>query len=88
MADKLKIAPRVSIVSKGVILDEGETVTVENFASDKVFESLKKTKKIVTEAEFIEIQKKLANPKAEAKKNSGKQASTTEAGKSDGKAGA
>ena len=46
MADKLKIAPRVSIVSKGVILDEGETVTVENFASDKVFESLKKTKKM------------------------------------------
>lgn len=80
MADKLKIAPRVSIVSKGVILDEGETVTVENFASDKVFESLKKTKKIVTEAEFIEIQKKLANPKAEAKKESGKQASTGKAG--------
>lgn len=88
MADKLKIAPRISIVSKGVILDEGETVTVENFASDKVFESLKKTKRIVTEAEFIEIQKKLANPKAEAKKDSGKKASATEADKSDGKAGA
>ena len=34
----LKIAPGISIVSKGIILDEGEKVTVDNFANEKVFE--------------------------------------------------
>ena len=34
----LKVAPGVSIVSKGIILDEGEKVTVKNFANEKVFE--------------------------------------------------
>ena len=64
----LKIAPGISIVSKGIILDAGEKVTAENFANEKVFESLKKSKQVVTEAEFLELQKKLLNPDSDSKK--------------------
>lgn len=80
----LKIAPGVSIVSKGIILDEGEKVTVKNFANEKVFESLKKSKKVVTEAEFLELQKELLNPDSDSKK---KEAKSGKAGKQSGKAG-
>ena len=80
----LKIAPGVSIVSKGIILDEGEKVTVKNFANEKVFESLKKSKKVVTEAEFLELQKELLNPDSDSKK---KDAKSGKAGKQSGKAG-
>lgn len=89
---KLMVAPKTALVSKGIILGEGEKVTVENFANNKVFEELKKAKKIVTEADFIAIQKKLSEPKtevkAETKKESGKQSSKTESEKSEDKAGA
>ena len=78
----LKIAPGISIVSKGIILDAGEKVTAENFANEKVFESLKKSKQVVTEAEFLELQKELLNPDSKKKDDkSGK------AGKQSGKAG-
>ena len=77
----LKVAPGISIVSKGIILGEGEKVTVKNFANEKVFESLKKSKKVVTEAEFLELQKELMNPDSDSKKKAGK------AGKQAGKAG-
>ena len=78
----LKIAPGISIVSKGIILDEGEKVTAENFANEKVFESLKKSKQVVTEAEFLELQKKLMNPDSDSKK---KDAKSGKAGKQSGK---
>lgn len=81
----LKIAPGISIVSKGIILDEGEKVTVENFANEKVFESLKKSKQVVTEAKFLELQKKLMNPDSDSKKKDDKSGKT---GKQSGKAGA
>lgn len=91
-ANKFMVAPKTALVSKGIILGEGEEVTVENFANDKVFEKLKKAKKIVTEADFIAIQKKLSEPKtevkAETKKESGKQSGKTESEKSEDKAGA
>lgn len=78
----LKIAPGISIVSKGIILDAGEKVTAENFANEKVFESLKKSKQVVTEAEFLELQKELMNPDSKKKdEKSGK------AGKQSGKTG-
>lgn len=80
----LKIAPGISIVSKGIILDAGEEVTVENFANEKVFESLKKSKQVVTEAEFLELQKKLLNPDSDSKKKDDK---SGKAGKQSGKAG-
>lgn len=81
----LKIAPSISIVSKGIILDAGEKVTAENFANEKVFESLKKSKQVVTEAEFLELQKKLLNPDSDSKK---KEAKSGKSGKQSGKAGA
>ena len=81
----LKIAPGISIVSKGIILDEGEKVTVDNFATEKVFESLKKSKQVVTEAEFLELQKELLNPDSDSKK---KEAKSGKSGKQSGKAGA
>lgn len=68
----LKIAPGISIVSKGIVLDEGEKVTVKNFANEKVFESLKKSKQVVTEAEFLELQKELLNPDSDSKKKDAK----------------
>ena len=80
----LKIAPGISIVSKGIILDEGEKVTAENFANEEVFESLKKSKQVVTEAEFLELQKKLLNPVSDSKKKEVKSGKT---GKQAGKAG-
>lgn len=80
----LKIAPGISIVSKGIILDAGEEVTAENFANEKVFESLKKSKQIVTEAEFLELQKKLLNPDSDSKKKDDK---SGKAGKQSGKTG-
>ena len=78
----LKIAPGISIVSKGIILDAGEEVTAENFANEKVFESLKKSKQVVTEAEFLELQKKLMNPDSDSKKKDDKSGKT---GKQSGK---
>lgn len=83
--DVLKVAPGVSIVSKGIILDEGEKVTVENFANEKVFESLKKSKQVVTEAEFLELQKERMNPDSDSKK---KDAKSGKAGKQSDDAGA
>lgn len=80
----LKVAPGISIVSKGIILGEGEKVTVKNFANEKVFESLKKSKKVVTEAEFLELQKERMNPDSDSKK---KEAKSGKAGKQSGKAG-
>lgn len=80
----LKIAPGISIVSKGIILDEGEKVTVDNFATEKVFESLKKSKQVVTEAEFLELQKELLNPDSDSKK---KEAKSGKTGKQSGKTG-
>ena len=80
----LKIAPGISIVSKGIILDAGEKVTAENFANEKVFESLKKSKQVVTEAEFLELQKELMNPDSDSKK---KDDMSGKAGKQSGKAG-
>lgn len=80
----LKIAPGISIVSKGIILDAGEKVTAENFANEKVFESLKKSKQVVTEAEFLELQKELMNPDSDSKKKDDK---SGKAGKQSGKAG-
>ena len=80
----LKIAPGISIVSKGIILDAGEKVTAENFANEKVFESLKKSKQVVTEAEFLELQKELLNPVSDSKK---KEAKSGKSGKQSGKAG-
>ena len=80
----LKIAPGISIVSKGIILDAGEKVTAENFANEKVFESLKKSKQVVTEAEFLELQKEILNPDSDSKK---KEAKSGKAGKQSGKAG-
>ena len=81
----LKIAPGISIVSKGIILDEGEKVTAENFANEKVFESLKKSKQVVNEAEFLELQKELLNPDSDSKK---KEAKSGKAGKQSDDAGA
>ena len=72
----LKIAPGISIVSKGIILAEGEKVTVENFANEKVFESLKKSKQVVTEAEFLELQKERMNPDSDSKKKDDKSGKT------------
>ena len=72
----LKIAPGISIVSKGIILDAGEEVTAENFANEKVFESLKKSKQVVTEAEFLELQKELLNPDSDSKKKEAKSEKT------------
>lgn len=80
----LKIAPGISIVSKGIILDAGEKVTAENFANEEVFESLKKSKQVVTEAEFLELQKELLNPDSDSKKKDDK---SGKAGKQSGKAG-
>lgn len=68
----LKIAPGISIVSKGIILDAGEKVTAKNFANEEVFESLKKSKQVVTEAEFLELQKELLNPDSDSKKKDDK----------------
>lgn len=79
-----KIAPGISIVSKGIILDAGEKVTAENFANEKVFESLKKSKQVVTEAEFLELQKELLNPDSDSKNKDDK---SGKAGKQSGKAG-
>lgn len=80
----LKVAPGVSIISKGIILNEGEKVTVKNFANEKVFENLKKLKKVVTEAEFLELQKELLNPDSDSKKKDDK---TGKTGKQTGKTG-
>lgn len=87
----LKVAPGISIVSKGIILDEGEKVTVNNFANEKVFESLKESKQVVTEAEFLKLQKELLNPDSDSKKKddksgkAGKQ--SDDSGDDSGKAG-
>ena len=83
----LKIAPGISIVSKGIILDEGEKVTAENFANEKVFESLKKSKQVVTEAEFLELQKKLLNPDSDSKKKDDKSGKAGKQSDDSGKAG-
>lgn len=42
-----EIAEGVSITSKGVVLNEGQEVTAEDFASEEVFNELVKAKKIV-----------------------------------------
>lgn len=87
----LKIAPGISIVSKGIIFDAGEEVTAENFANEKVFESLKKSKQVVTEAEFLELQKKLLNPDSDSKKKDDKSGKagkkSDDSGDDSGKAG-
>jgi len=66
------------------LLDEGEKVTVKNFANEKVFENLKKSKKVVTEAEFLELQKERLNPDSDSKKRDDKSGKT---GKQSGKTG-
>lgn len=81
----LKIAPGISIVSKGVILDEGEKVTAENFANEKVFESLKKSKQVVTEAEFLELQKERMNTDSDSKKKDDKSEKTGKQSQKTGK---
>lgn len=42
-----EIADGVAITSKGVVLNEGQEVTADDFASEEVFNELVKTKKIV-----------------------------------------
>lgn len=89
--EKMKVAPGCSIVSKGVILNEGEEVTVKNFATEDSFKKLQKVKKIVSESEYISILKKRSDPKAadeKAKKDSGKQGGKDDSGKQGGNEGA
>lgn len=61
MAEKkeYKVAPRVSLTSKGGIIDDGTVVTAENFASEEVFNTLVKAKKIVTAEDYNKIWEEL-----------------------------
>lgn len=64
MADKkeYKVAPRVALTSKGGIIDDGTVVTAENFASEEVFNTLVKAKKIVTDEDYNKIWEELNKP--------------------------
>lgn len=64
MADKkeYKVAPRVALTSKGGIIDEGTVVTADNFASEEVFNTLVKAKKIVTAEDYNKIWEELNKP--------------------------
>lgn len=64
MAEKkeYKVAPRVSLTSKGGIIDDGMVVTAENFASEEVFNTLVKAKKIVTAEGYNKIWEELNKP--------------------------
>lgn len=64
MADKkeYKVAPRVALTSKGGIIDDGTVVTAENFASEEVFNTLVKAKKIVTAEDYNKIWEELNKP--------------------------
>ncbi len=66
MAEKekvYKVAPCVSLTSKGGIIDDGTVVTAENFASEEVFNTLVKAKKIVTAEDYNKIWEELNKPK-------------------------
>lgn len=52
MGKVYKVAPRVSLTSKGGIIDDGTEVTAANFASEDVFNSLISAKKIMTAEEY------------------------------------
>lgn len=64
MAEKkeYKVAPRVALTSKGGIIDEGTVVTADNFASEEVFNTLVKAKKIVTAEDYNKIWEELNKP--------------------------
>lgn len=68
MADKkeYKVAPRVALTSKGGIIDDGTVVTADNFASEEVFNTLVKAKKIVTAEDYIKKVDELNNPEKAA----------------------
>ena len=57
-----EIADGVAITSKGVVLDEGQEVTAESFASEDVFNELVKAKKIVEVTSAKKEEKKDTNP--------------------------
>ena len=81
MADKIyKIAPRVAITTKGVILDSGTEVTAKEFTNEKVFENLIKNKKIVSAEDYIKIRDELENPKKDSKKDESKKDDENKAG--------
>lgn len=80
MAEKktYKIAPRVALTSKGGILGEGTEVTAENFASEDVFNTLVKAKKIMTADDYSKRLEELTNPEKAAKTASKKDSGKTE----------
>ena len=57
-----EIADGVAITSKGVVLNEGQEVTAENFASETVFNELVKAKKIVEVTSVKKEEKKDESP--------------------------
>lgn len=57
-----KVAPRVSLTSKGGIIDDGTGVTAENFVSEDVFNTLVKAEKILTTEDYNKKWEELNKP--------------------------
>ena len=57
-----KVAPRVSLISKGGIIDDGTVVTAENFVSEDVFNTLVKAEKILTTEDYNKKWEELNKP--------------------------
>ncbi len=87
MADKkeYKVAPRVALTSKGMIIDDGTVVTAANFASEAVFNELVEKGKIVTSEDYIKKVDELNNPKKAAENAKKATKETDNAAQTDGK---
>ena len=69
---KYTIAPGTAITSKGRIFSEGEEVTKDDFPTEEIFNSLLKSKKIISsegKTEEKESEEKVDEKKAEDKKS-------------------
>lgn len=64
---KYTIAPGTAITSKGRIFSEGEEVTKDDFPTEEIFNSLLKSKKIISSEEKAD-EKKADSKKTDEKK--------------------
>jgi sorbitol-specific phosphotransferase system component IIBC len=67
---KYVIAPGTTITSKGIILNEGREVTKDNFPTEEIFNSLVKSKKILSSEEKAEDKKQKTKDSDEKKSES------------------
>jgi hypothetical protein len=67
---KYVIAPGTAITSKGIILNEGREVTKDNFPTEEIFNSLVKSKKILSSEEKAEDKKQKTKDSDEKKSES------------------